>query len=734
MEAIFGWNTASDGTNAQANAGAGADDHNVPHLHNAQHDAQHNAQSYQDAGNARYREKYVMARDAPSMGAEDWANASEALIAAQHGDKVSSTARDLKGGINQGPVRVTFEQTEANEASLNKGLLVMDQELTTRCTRMLEILEGQQFPCGAMAQLLIAAARKNVTAPYSFGMTYVTDTWSMRRFGVAKNSRLWAWNGAYEELVELIESMPEEERRYIKVVRDGGGNVESVQVKMPKMTIWTPLRDLRITKQVRVCIFSDEFSEADFADGDVVSAIGYARMGMHGKARNIGKLEYKGGILSADVPVWDVARVERLRALAIQKCNDEGMLGQNVNGRQFNFILGNDVKAVRTKAIALGLIEARDDGGGEGTAILQAGVKALGEQVQGMRTAAEAERATQVQAMADMQEGVVQIQAANEELTREAREAKSELAAMKRAAEELAAIHRAQAEAIRVEAEKAELYREEALARRQEDRAKQACIVRLQEANEALFQKAEASNRALEAMHRAAAERAKAATGETGETAETKLFGAGERAPRLEDQATPSKLEIGQGGDVGDSCVRASGGNADSSRGSADAGGRWAGNLLPDACTTPGGAGSRPWQTGAKGVRHHVSKSGLLSAPPLSALQRATKRRRSDRGGTPLVARGRRGGRKMAYRRRGCGCRRCLGRAGGNTGGAATAGAPQEGGTYRGGATAGGDATTVLPAPAIGTAAVPGGMDVRADRDTSPARTARGGTGSCGCV
>ena len=68
MEASFGWNTASDGTNAQANAGAGADDHNVPHLHNAQHDAQHNAQSYQDAGNARYREKYVMARDAPSDG------------------------------------------------------------------------------------------------------------------------------------------------------------------------------------------------------------------------------------------------------------------------------------------------------------------------------------------------------------------------------------------------------------------------------------------------------------------------------------------------------------------------------------------------------------------------------------------------------------------------------------------------------------------------------------------
>ena len=256
MEASFGWNTASDGTNAHANAGAGAADGNGPHQHNAQHDAQHNAQSYQDAGDARYREKYVMSREAPSMEAEDWANTSEAFIAAQHGDKVSSTARDLKDGINQGPVRITFESTEANEVSLNEGLLVMGQELATRCTHMLEILEGQQFPCGAMAQLLIAAARKNATAPYGFGVTYVIDTWSMRRFGVAKNSRVLAWNGSYAELVELIESMPEEERKFIKVVRDGGGNMEAVQVKMPKMTIWTPLRDLRITKQVRGCASS----------------------------------------------------------------------------------------------------------------------------------------------------------------------------------------------------------------------------------------------------------------------------------------------------------------------------------------------------------------------------------------------------------------------------------------------------------------------------------------------
>ena len=204
MEASFGWNTAGSGAYAHAKAGGGAADGNLPPQHIAQHVAQHNAQSYQDTGDARYREKYVMARDAPSMEAEDWANTTEALLAAQHGDKVSSTARDLQNGIHQGPVRVTYEQTEANEASMNEGLLVMDQELTTRCTQMLEIKDGQLFPTGAMAQLLISAARKRATAP--FKMTYVTDTFAMRRFGVAKGSRLLAYNGTYAEMIDLIET------------------------------------------------------------------------------------------------------------------------------------------------------------------------------------------------------------------------------------------------------------------------------------------------------------------------------------------------------------------------------------------------------------------------------------------------------------------------------------------------------------------------------------------------
>ena len=44
-------------------------------------------------------------------------------------------------------------------------------------------------------------------------------------------------------------------------------------------------------------------------------------------------------------------------------------------------------------------------------------------------------------------------------------------------------------------------------------------------------------------------------------------------------------------------------------------------------CTTPGGVGSRPWQTGAKRRRRKISKRGLLSAPPHGALQRATNAR-----------------------------------------------------------------------------------------------------------
>ena len=364
--------------------------------------------------------------------------------------------------------------------------MLMDQELTTSCTQMLEIKDGQHFPTGAVAQLLTAAARKRATMPYDFGLTYVIDTFAMRRFGVAKGSRLLAWNGTYGELIDLIETMPEEERRFIRVVRDGGGRVEGVQVLMPQMTIWTPLSNLRITGQVRVGIFSEDFEEEDFKEGGAVSAIVYARLGVHGKARSNSKLDFRGGMVTAEVPVWELERVERLQTLAIQRCTDERTLGQTVNGKQITFVLGSDVKDVRNKAIALGLIETRGDGEGEGMAILRATIEALSVQVSATRHAAEVARAADAQVMADMHAG----------------------------------------------------------------------IVRLQEANEALFRKAEASSSALEAMQRAAAVRAKAATGETGETAETKLFGAGERAPRLEDQATPSKLEIDEGGTWGTVATR----------------------------------------------------------------------------------------------------------------------------------------------------------------------------------
>jgi len=72
--------------------------------------------------------------------------------------------------------------------------MLMDQELTTSCTQILEIKDGVQFATGAVAQLLIAAVHKRATMPYDFGLTYVIDTFAMRRFGVAKSSRL-LWRG-----------------------------------------------------------------------------------------------------------------------------------------------------------------------------------------------------------------------------------------------------------------------------------------------------------------------------------------------------------------------------------------------------------------------------------------------------------------------------------------------------------------------------------------------------------
>ena len=75
--------------------------------------------------------------------------------------------------------------------------------------------------------------------------------------------------------------LPEADRKFIRTVRDGGGRFESIQVKMPKMTVWTPLRELAILVPVRLAIFSADFEEADFEEGGAAAAIVYSRLGVH---------------------------------------------------------------------------------------------------------------------------------------------------------------------------------------------------------------------------------------------------------------------------------------------------------------------------------------------------------------------------------------------------------------------------------------------------------------------
>ena len=116
------------------------------------------------------------------MRPDDWAHTTETTVGGMNAGYVHGIVRDMNNGKIQGPVRIIFESTAANEVSLREHLMLMDQELKTSCARMLEIKDGLQFPTGAVAQLLTAAARKRATMPYDFDLTYVIDTFTMRRF------------------------------------------------------------------------------------------------------------------------------------------------------------------------------------------------------------------------------------------------------------------------------------------------------------------------------------------------------------------------------------------------------------------------------------------------------------------------------------------------------------------------------------------------------------------------
>ena len=111
MQANSGWNTAANGNNAQANAGGGAADGNVPPQHNAQHDVI-GPQAFQAAGTVRFGSKHALSLTYKTMRPDDWAHTTETTVDGMNAGYVHGIVRDMNNGKTQGPVRVTFESTE----------------------------------------------------------------------------------------------------------------------------------------------------------------------------------------------------------------------------------------------------------------------------------------------------------------------------------------------------------------------------------------------------------------------------------------------------------------------------------------------------------------------------------------------------------------------------------------------------------------------------------------------
>ena len=86
------------------------------------------------AGDARIVSAHLLALEAPSMAPEDWAKATEAMLARDPRSYVHVTLRDVHKGTTQGPVRIKFEESPAAKVELQESFVVMGAlETRGRC-------------------------------------------------------------------------------------------------------------------------------------------------------------------------------------------------------------------------------------------------------------------------------------------------------------------------------------------------------------------------------------------------------------------------------------------------------------------------------------------------------------------------------------------------------------------------------------------------------------------------
>jgi hypothetical protein len=232
----------------------------------------------------------VMAKACSSKGRAEVAEATSKVIDSLHGKvEIRSTAQETVNGTKHGICSVTVVHDATALAAMEEPLIVLSTELAYAPGMYITLAQGCLFPHELVHQLAAASewyaeqcAISGAPGLPPLRFAYKQDTVRLQRQGVEKGASIISFSLDKVGFQELINALPSELKSLMRLVLDTDGQLVSIEVRMPEVKPWVPLRVMELRAEVKLCIYSPELADNEELFAARAAQLLYAEAGLQG--------------------------------------------------------------------------------------------------------------------------------------------------------------------------------------------------------------------------------------------------------------------------------------------------------------------------------------------------------------------------------------------------------------------------------------------------------------------
>jgi hypothetical protein len=308
----------------------------------------------------------VMAKACASKGRTEVAESTAKAIDALRGHvEVRSTSPDTINGTKQGTCSVTIVREARALARLAEPLIVLEPELANTPGMYVVLAQGCMFPHELIHQLAAASeyyaekcALENSPGLPPLLFAYKKDTVRLQRQGIERGAAVIAFSYQKADMHTMLAALPAELKSLVRLVLDTDGQLVSIEVRMPEVKPWVPLRVMELKAEVKVCIYSPELAENEELFSTRAAQLLYAEAGLQGSFVAHRALKWGGGMGTIMVRVDCEAAVRQGLQQLYARVKTAGVLGRTIEGERFRVLFAHSLDTMVKNATALGLLKA----------------------------------------------------------------------------------------------------------------------------------------------------------------------------------------------------------------------------------------------------------------------------------------------------------------------------------------------------------------------------------------